>query len=181
METKSYDYGSRTGIREISWDDFGVLAMMLAETLSKEKVEVVVGIARAGLFPSTAVACMLRREMYPVRVTRRFDDEIVRREPEWKVNLPRDAVAGKVVAVIDEMADSGRTLVVVRDEVMKAGASRTVTASLFCHSWAEPKPDIVVVETDALVLLPWDYRVYRDGVWIVHPEYEAALRQQEEK
>ncbi|HBY06860.1 MAG TPA: hypothetical protein DEH22_03410, partial [Chloroflexi bacterium] len=67
---KSYDYAHRKGIKEISWERFGELSRVLTEQLANKKIDIVIGIARAGLFPATAVACALRRELYPVRVTR---------------------------------------------------------------------------------------------------------------
>ena len=57
---KSYDYAHRKGIEEISWERFGELSRALTEQLSGQKIDVVIGIARAGLFPATAVACALR-------------------------------------------------------------------------------------------------------------------------
>ncbi|MGD0749773.1 MAG: hypothetical protein ABSA23_00015 [Anaerolineales bacterium] len=53
---KSYDYSQRKGVQEIGWENFVKLAANLAERLAMEEIEVVVGIARAGLFPATAVA-----------------------------------------------------------------------------------------------------------------------------
>jgi hypoxanthine phosphoribosyltransferase len=176
MKVKSYDYKNRKGIEKITWEDFGRLAMKLAEVLSEEKVDIIVGIARAGLFPATAVSCMLRKEMYPVRVTRRFNDIVVRKNPEWKARLPQNVVKDRVVAIIDEIADSGNTLSMVREVTKKQGAFRVITATLFSHTWAQPVPDIVVLETDALVVLPWDYQIYMDGEWIIHPEYQNAMR-----
>ena len=54
---KSYDYSQRKGVEEISWERFASLAATLAERLAVEEIEAVVGVARAGLFPATAVAC----------------------------------------------------------------------------------------------------------------------------
>ncbi|HLI05639.1 MAG TPA: hypothetical protein VKV40_03640 [Ktedonobacteraceae bacterium] len=76
---KSYDYAHRQGVRSISWEESARLSARLAEQLDRARVEVIVGIARAGLIPATIVACDLRREMYPVRVTRRVNDEFASR------------------------------------------------------------------------------------------------------
>lgn len=70
---KSYDYAHRQGVKEISWDEFAAMSAQLAEGLDKMGAEVIVGIARAGLFPAAAVACSLRRELVPVRVMRRVN------------------------------------------------------------------------------------------------------------
>ncbi len=60
---KSYDYAKRTGSRELTWEEFAELSATLAETLARRNIDTVVGVARAGLFPATAVACALRCEL----------------------------------------------------------------------------------------------------------------------
>jgi uncharacterized protein len=174
---QSYNYAHRTGVEEIDWSRFGQLAATLAEGLAAFNVEVVVGIARAGLFPATAVACTLRRELYPVRVTRRVNDQVIYPQPIWKVDVSPE-VAGKVVAVVDEMADTGESLALVATRVAELGAVRVIMASLVAHSWAHPRPEVIALLTDALVIFPWDKQVYTDGQWQPHPELAEALRLQ---
>lgn len=174
---KSYDYAHRQGVRSISWDEFARLAAQLAEKLDQAGVEVIVGIARAGLIPATTVACNLRRELYPVRVTRRVNDEVRYASPVWKVPVSPE-VSGKVVAVIDEMADTGETLALVAKSVREQGASKVVTASLVSHSWANPAPTISALVTDELVIFPWDQQVFMEGRWQPHPEMVEALKAQ---
>ena len=164
----SYDYASRHGVEPISWDRFAALARTLAEMLAGAGAECIVGVARAGLFPATAVACALRLDLYPVRITRRENDEVKHAHPVWKVDMSAD-VAGKVVAVIDEIADTGETLELVAARALERGAVRVVTACLVSHTWASPAPDVVALFTDALVLFPWDREVYAHGAWNIHP------------
>jgi hypoxanthine phosphoribosyltransferase len=141
-------------------------------------VEVIVGIARAGLLPATLLACQLRCELYPVRVTRRVNDEVRFSSPVWKVPVSPE-VAGKVVAVVDEIADTGETLALVASSVQASGASRTITACLVRHSWAHPVPAASALVTDELVIFPWDQQVLIDGQWQPHPEIVAALAAQQ--
>ncbi|MGB8645365.1 MAG: phosphoribosyltransferase [Anaerolineae bacterium] len=176
---QSYDYAHRQGVEEISWAAFGELAAVLAERLAAAGIDTVVGIARAGLFPATAVACMLQCELYPVRITRRVNDQVTFQHPIWKVDVTPE-VAGRKVAVVDEISDSGETLRLVAERVQERGAARVVTACLISHSWAAPAPAVTARITDALVVFPWDKRVYREGQWRIHPELEAALRLQSE-
>ncbi len=171
---QSYDYAQRQGVEEITWERFVLQATSLAEGLAREGVDLVIGIARAGLFPATQIACMLRRDLYPVRVTRRLNDEVVYGQPVWKVDVSPE-VAGKVVAVVDEIADTGETLARVADRVRELGAARVITAALVSHTWAEPKPNRVALVSDALVLFPWDQQVLIDGRWQLHPELVDAL------
>ena len=174
---KSYDYAHRQGVRPVSWEEFATLSAQLAEMLQEARVEVIIGIARAGLLPATVVACSLRCELYPVRVTRRVNDEVRFSSPVWKVPVSPE-VAGKVVAVIDEIADTGETLALVSKSVQECGASRVITASLVAHSWANPAPTFSCLVTDELVIFPWDSQVLIDGHWQPHPEIVAALQAQ---
>ena len=174
---KSYDYAHRQGVRSISWEDFARLSAMLVEQLEQAGVEVIVGIARAGLIPATTVACNLRREMYPVRVTRRVNDEVRYASPVWKVPVSPE-VAGKVVGVVDEIADTGETLALVAESAREQDAARVVTATLVSHSWASPPPDYCALVSDELVIFPWDEQIYSEGRWQPHPEIVAALKAQ---
>ncbi len=174
---QSYDYAHRQGVQPLAWDEIARLAAHLAEALDKEGVEVVVGIARAGLIPATMVACNLRRELYPVRVTRRVNDEVRFTTPVWRVPVSPE-VAGKVVAVVDEIADTGETLALVAKNVEEHGAARVVTACLVSHSWANPPATFAALVSDAFVMFPWDQQVLMNGQWQPHPETVAGLEAQ---
>jgi hypoxanthine phosphoribosyltransferase len=174
---KSYDYARREGVRPVTWQEFVALTARLAEALDQAGVQVIVGIARAGLLPATVASCMLRRELYPVRVSRRVDDQVCFDSPVWRVPVPPH-VAGKVVAVVDEIADTGETLALVAGSVQDQGASRVITACLVSHSWADPAPAFSALVSDALIIFPWDRQVLIDGRWQPHPEVVAALAAQ---
>jgi uncharacterized protein len=120
---------------------------------------------------------MLRRELYPARVSRRVNDEVKFQYPQWIIDVAAD-VKDKVVAVVDEIADTGETLALVAKRVKERGAKQVITASLIAHSWANPMPDVVALITDALMMFPWDKQVYSEGQWQPHPELVEALKQQ---
>ncbi len=175
---RSYDYTHRKGIEEISWERFAELSRTLSEQLAGKNIDIVIGIARAGLFPATIVACALRRELYPVRVTRRVNDIVQYESPIWRVDVPA-TVAGQRVAVIDEIADSGETLAIVAARALERGARQVWTLSLVSHSWADPQPDFTSLTSDALLIFPWDKQVFTGDGWQLHPELAAAIRAQE--
>jgi hypoxanthine phosphoribosyltransferase len=174
---QSYDYAHRSGVGVITWERFAELSRTLVEKLAPLNIEAVVGTARAGLFPATAVCLMLRRELYPARVSRRVNDEVKFQHPQWIVDVTTDA-KDKVIAVVDEMADTGETLNLVADRVRERGARQVITATLVAHSWADPMPDVVALISDAFVMFPWDAQVYIDRKWQPHPELVEALKHQ---
>jgi uncharacterized protein len=174
---QSYDYAHRSGVEVITWERFAELSRTLAEKLAPFNVDAIVGVARAGLFPATAVSIMLRRELYPARISRRVNDEVKFRHPQWIVDVA-EGVKDQIVAVVDEIADTGETLAMVAERVTRRGAQQVITASLVAHSWADPMPDVVALISDALVMFPWDEQVYINGKWQPHPEIVEALKHQ---
>ena len=174
---RPYDYSRRVGEEPISWERFEQLARQLAVQIEADEPQIILGIARGGLIPATVISFMLRRELYPVRLTRRLNDTVVRPQPTWLVRPP-DKVRGRRVVIIDEIADSGRTIAMAAEEVRQMGASHVRTAVLYAHTWADPRPDFVGLTSDALILNPWDREVLVGGQFVTHPELAAALRLQ---
>lgn len=177
---KPYDYAHRAGVRPLTWDDFASLAARLAEMVEPFHPDLILGIARAGLFPATAVACSLRCELFPIRLTRRVHDRVVRDEPEWVVPVPPE-VSGKVAVIVDEIADTGRTLAIAASAATALGALQIYTACLVGHSWAEPKPAACSLQTDEFVIFPWDHLILQAGKWVPHPEVLAGVKAQERR
>ena len=174
---KSYDYSHRLGVKQISWDDFDTLVKRLAELVVPYHPQMILGVARGGLFPATSVACSLRCEFFPIRLTRRLNDVVVYDQPVWKIPIP-PAAAGKVVVIIDEIADSGQTLAMVADSTIAVGAAQVVTASLVSHSWSKPFPQVTALVSDEFIVFPWGRQILVDGKWVTHPEIEAGLEAQ---
>lgn len=174
---RSYNYSQRVGLEPISWERFEGLVRQLAVQIEADEPQIIVGIARGGLFPATMLSFILRREFYPVRLTRRLNDAVVSQQPTWLVKPP-DKVRGRRVLVMDEIADSGRTIAIAAEEIRRMGASHVRTAVLYAHTWADPRPDYVGLTSDALILNPWDREVLVEGQFVTHPELAAALRLQ---
>lgn len=177
MTSESYDYSRRDGIRPISWNDFHGLCRALALAVEPYRPEIILPVGRGGYYPGTLLAHMLRVEVYPVRLTRRVNDEVVRETPEWLVEPPT-AVAGRRVLVVDEISSSGQTLRMVMDRAAELGAAETRSAVLYAHTWGVDTPDYIGLVSDELLLNPWDREVVVDSALVFHPEYAEALADQ---
>lgn len=177
MSDPSYDYSTRRGIRPISWDDFHGLTKALAVAVALWRPEIILPVGRGGYYAGTLLAHILQVEVYPVRLSRREDDVVVRKSPRWLVEPPA-MVIGRRVLVVDEMCSTGETITIVQERALKLGAAEARTATLFAHTWGAAVPDYIGLITDELVMNPWDREIYRDGEFRLHPEYVAALAQQ---
>lgn len=178
MSQDPYDYSKRKGIHPISWEDFHGICKALALAVAQFNPEIILPIGRGGYYPGTLIAHLLQAEIYPVRVSRRVNDVVKFDEPQWLVPPPAE-IAPQRVLVVDEICDSGETLLMVKEKCLALGASLVKSAVLYSHTRAVSVPDYIGIITDELLLNPWDREVYRDGGFHFAPEYVEALAQQD--
>jgi hypoxanthine phosphoribosyltransferase len=177
VSQKPYDYTTRKGIRPISWEDFHGICKALAAAAAGFQPELILPIGRGGYYPGTLLAHILQVELYPVRVSRRVNDIVKYKSPQWLIEPPAE-VADRRVLIVDEICGTGETIVMVKEKVAALGAAAIKSAVLYAHTWGVDVPDYIGLVTDALLLNPWDREIWRDGTFEFHPEYAAALAHQ---
>lgn len=168
----SYDH-HHMAVTEIAWPRLGELCKKLALAVATYDPAIIVGVAKGGVIPAAILASLLRREFYPVRLSRRLDDRVVREQPALLTPMP-EAIGGKRILVIDDITVTGETLELAVREARRLSASEVKTATLFVHGGSY-RPDYFVLETDDLIVNPWDHFVLEDGQFIVNPEYQSEL------
>jgi hypothetical protein len=152
-------------VREIGWAAFGDVARALAARIAEEfRPDVVVGIAKGGVFVGGALAAVMGADFQPVRIEKR------RRDPGPLVQAASELppLSGKRVLVVDDVASTGATLAKTRALARKSGAREVRTAVLVVRPRGA-RPDFFVFETEALVLFGWDYQLEHMGVGPVDP------------
>jgi hypoxanthine phosphoribosyltransferase len=75
---------------------------------------------------------------------------------------------------VDEISVTGETLRMAKREAEKKGARKVKTLTLYVHSDSY-RPNWYALESDALIIQPWDYEVLDKGKFIVHPEYQEQI------
>lgn len=174
----SYSYKERKGVKPILWDYFNQLCKDLCLEIEKFNPDIILGIARGGLYPATLISHILQKELYPIRITRRVNDIVKYKTPVWLMKPP-EIVKEKKVLIVDEVCDSGETLEIVRKSVEELEAKEIKTAVLYSHTKGKNIPDYIGIVTDELIINPWDKEILKDGKFIQHPEYTEALSKQE--
>lgn len=155
--------------REIlTWSMFGDAARSLAQQVvdSAWLPDVVVAVARGGLLPAGAVAYALGVKAmsavnveYPGSAGTRAElvpDAL----PVFLPPLPDvRALAGRRVLVVDDVADSGRTLALVMDSVVGLGGPERPTEARSAVVYMKPssviRPDYVWRHTPRWITFPW--------------------------
>ena len=143
------------GVLELTWEVFGELCRALAVQVSRDyDPEIVIGIAKAGVIPGAVIASILRLDFYSITISRRSGAEVVRDEPRVLSAAPSQA-AGRRVLIVDEICTTGETLRMATAAVRAARAREIRTATSFAKA-GQYRPDYYAVETDAMVVFPWD-------------------------
>lgn len=140
---------SRSGVLEIGWAEFGVLAVELADRIARNyEPEVVLGIANAGVFVGGALAPALRAELVHLHLPGRGGET---------ERLP--TLSGKKVLVVDDAADSGATLAKAIALARKARAAEVRTAVIVLRPGGA-RPDFHALETGQVAIFGWDYQFH---------------------
>lgn len=157
------------GLLEIDWPLFGELCRALALRVAQSYApDLVIGIAKAGVIPGAVVASILQKDFAAMAVTRRSAGQM----PEL-VAGPQEAVSGRRVLVVDETCDTGHTLKLALNEVLAHRPAEVRTAVSIRTGPYEP--DFHALETDKLIVLPWDREVVSGGELVVRPDLAEYL------
>ena len=160
-----------TGTLELSWELFGELCRAVAVRVSQEyRPDLVIGLATAGVMPAATVATMLQVDFEAMKVTRRERGQVVRTRPAVLSPTPVSA-RGRRVLIVDEITTSGDTLRLALAAVREVGPAAVRTATSFVRPGGY-RPDYHALETDALIVFPWDRQVI-DGDELVTPPIYA--------
>jgi hypoxanthine phosphoribosyltransferase len=162
-----------TGTLEITWEQFGEHCRTLALAIEQRfQPQCVVGISKGGLPLATVLASMFRVDLYPIRLSYRERDRVAHEQPIWIVPVT-SRVGGQKVLLVDEISVSGSTLKIAKEEIIRQGASEVLTVTLAIHP-SSTKPDMYAVESDALIILPWDKWILQNSEFALHPEYAVT-------
>jgi len=131
------------------------------------KPDVIVGISRGGWIPARVLSDLLGNPNL-ANVKAEFYTGIAesRKEPTLTQCLSAN-VSGKRVLIVDEVADSGRSLQLVVAHVLEKGASVVKTATLYRKPQSAFQPDFYEKQTGCWVVFPWEIKE------TVHNIYES--------
>jgi hypoxanthine phosphoribosyltransferase len=142
----------------LSWERFGTATRALARSVvdSGYQPEMVIAIARGGLIPAGALAYAIGIKAAGT-LNVEFYSDIEETLPDPVVLEPlldTDAIVGKRLLVVDDVADSGRTLETVL-ELLRRHTEQVRSAVLYTKPRTIVRPDYSWQETDLWINFPW--------------------------
>lgn len=141
-----------------TWEGIYDLLLNLADKIRKNgfKPDVIVGISRGGWAPARIISDLLENpELASVKAE--FYMGIAETKGEPVITQPVSvSVRGKKVLVVDDVADTGKSLRLVRYHLKEQGASEVKIATIYYKPWSVAVPDYYERETSSWIIFPWE-------------------------
>jgi len=115
-----------------------------------------VGIARGGLIPAVRMSHIMDNILMRVMDVKFYTD--IKEHTEMpRITVPlTEPVEGKNVLIVDDVADTGKTLKVVREDIVKKGAKDVRIAVIAKKPQSIVDPDYYIFQTDRWIIFPWE-------------------------
>lgn len=142
----------------LTWEDFGRASRELAHTIvhSGFQPDIIIAVARGGLVPAGALSYSMGIKLSDAINVEFYTDveetlpDPVLLEPLLDVN----SLANKRLLVVDDVADSGRTLDLVL-KLLRTHGAEVRSAVIYGKSRSVVSPDYVWKHTDEWIVFPW--------------------------
>jgi len=144
----------------VDWDELYDLCLELVDRIlaSGRKFHKIIGISRGGLVPARIISDELDNPDITILKVEYYTD-IYKVKPEPKVeHLPDVNLNDLDLLIVDDVADSGRSLGCVSRLLKERGARSTSIATVFYKPWSSVVPDFFVRTTEKWVVFPHENR-----------------------
>ncbi|MBV9581652.1 MAG: phosphoribosyltransferase [Chloroflexi bacterium] len=145
--------------QHLTWTQIEDLAIRLADRLPTD-YDVMLVITRGGMVPACIISERLNLRNILVAAVMFYTSQERTLEKPIFLQFPADPLLnGRRVLVVDDVWDSGRTIMAVSERVRAAGGDPE-TAVLHYKptrtAYSDVCPDYYVDDTDAWIVYPWD-------------------------
>jgi hypoxanthine phosphoribosyltransferase len=141
-----------------SWHQIYDLLLNLASTVRKTgfEPEIIVGVSRGGWPPARVMSDLLENPKL-ANVAAEFYIGVAETNGKPIITQPVSvSVKGKKVLVVDDVADTGESLRLVRSHLEEQGATEVKTATIYYKPWSVIIPDYYEKETRSWIIFPWE-------------------------
>lgn len=151
-------------ITKLSWADIENCCIKLYEQIlsSKIRIDAIVSIQRGGCIPGVILSHLLHiDECYTIGIRTTCSDNIRSTRLNYpKLQIPETlrGISGKNVLIVDDVTNTGNTLVYAKEEVLKFNPCNCLTSVLIWDgdNSFECKADLFAHHTPGWVVFPWE-------------------------
>jgi hypoxanthine phosphoribosyltransferase len=141
----------------LHWSKVDEAIWTLVDHVRKDyTIDLIVGIARGGLIPAVRMSHIMDNILMRVMDVKFYTDISEHAEmPEITVPLS-EPVKGKNILIVDDVADTGKTLKVVKEDILQKGAQEVRIAVIAMKPQSIIEPDYYIFQTDRWIVFPWE-------------------------
>ncbi len=143
-----------------TWNQVYGMLLNLAEKIRKNGFDpdIIVGVSRGGWPPARVLSDLLDNPNL-ANVKAEFYLGVAETKGEPVITQPVSmTVVGKKVLIVDEVADTGKSLKLVKEHITAEGAVEVKVATVYYKPWSIVKPDYYEKETSRWIVFPWEIR-----------------------
>ncbi len=152
-------WGFMSNYEIVSWDQSYQMTFYLFEKMVEEEYfpEIIVGIARGGWIPARLLA-----DFYGNRRTANikiefYDSNSKATENPIITQEISENVEGKIVLIVDDVADSGKSLEAAIEHIKLMNPKEIKSATLYYKKHSIIVPNYFIKETQLWIVYPWEY------------------------
>ncbi|MEX5269685.1 phosphoribosyltransferase [Kocuria sabuli] len=142
----------------LTWERFGEATQELARSVVESGFlpEIIIAVARGGLLPAGALSYAMGVKLSDA-INVEFYTDVHQTLPDPVLLAPMldtESIAGRKLLVVDDVADSGRTLALVL-ELLRGFGAEARSAVIYAKPRSVVAPDYVWRATDEWIVFPW--------------------------
>jgi len=141
-----------------TWDRIYEFLLSLAEKIREDKFkpDVIVGVSRGGWPPARVMSDLLENPEI-ANVKAEFYLGVAQTKGEPLITQPVSvSVRDKEVLLMDDVADTGKSLRLVRAHLKEKGATEVKIVTIYYKPWSVVIPDYYEEETRSWIIFPWE-------------------------
>lgn len=142
------------------WNQIYKMLLNLTEKIRKNNFnpDIIVGVSRGGWPPARVLSDLLGNPNL-ANVKAEFYLGVAETKEEPVLTQPVSMkVVGKKVLVVDEVADTGKSLKLVKEHIIEKGATEVKIATVYYKPWSIVKPDYYEKESSKWIVFPWEIK-----------------------
>jgi hypoxanthine phosphoribosyltransferase len=160
LNREERNMGSELQFEVPTWNQIYSMLLNLTHKIRKNgfKPDIIVGVSRGG-WPPARVLSDLMGNANLANVRAEFYLGVAETKTEPVLTQPVSTeVAGRKVLIVDEIADTGQSLKLVKEHITEKGAAEVKIATVYYKPWSIVKPDYYEKETSRWVVFPWEIK-----------------------
>lgn len=153
-----------------SWQEIGECTFKLGKKIiaSGESFDRVVALARGGISIAQSLSDLINVKKISSVQSEMYTGIGTKTKAPIIVQPLAANIKGEKILLIDDLADSGETLLFAKQYLAVHGPSSVQTATLAAKPWTKITPDFYELRSEAWMIFPWETRetiITLEGIW----------------